>query len=193
MTHWQLAVSITLATLAAGAGEPAPSPYAGMEERPIKALSPGEVESYRAGHGMGYAMAAELNSYPGPKHVLELAGELQLSEEQLATTRAAFDSMHAEAVRLGAEIVERERTLDRSFAEGTITEIALRDAVAELGRLQGELRFVHLRAHLEMRGLLALHQVHTYDRLRGYGAGHDPSRHQGRHGHGQASGHGEQG
>ena len=31
---------------------------------------------------MGLALAGELNGYPGPKHVLELAAELDLSEDQ---------------------------------------------------------------------------------------------------------------
>ena len=37
---------------------------------------------------MGLALAAELNGYPGPSHVLELADKLELSAEQ----RAAFTS-----------------------------------------------------------------------------------------------------
>jgi hypothetical protein len=62
------------------------SPYRGEEVRNIKALSEQEIEAYLSGQGMGYAKAAELNSYPGPKHVLELARELGLTpaqEEQL--------------------------------------------------------------------------------------------------------------
>ena len=33
----------------------------------------------RAGRGMGLALAAELNGYPGPAHVLELADKLDLA------------------------------------------------------------------------------------------------------------------
>jgi hypothetical protein len=68
------------------------SPYAGEEARAIKALSDQEIEAYLSGQGMGYAKAAELNSYPGPKHVLELARELGLTpaqEEQTLTIHAA--------------------------------------------------------------------------------------------------------
>lgn len=68
------------------------SPYRGEEVRNIKALSEQEIEAYLSGQGMGYAKAAELNSYPGPKHVLELARELGLSpaqEEQTLTIHAA--------------------------------------------------------------------------------------------------------
>ena len=57
------------------------SPYAGQEKREIKALSQEDVEGYLTGQGMGFAKAAELNQYPGPKHVLELARELRLEKE----------------------------------------------------------------------------------------------------------------
>jgi hypothetical protein len=60
----------------------APSPYAGQERRSIKALSDNEVRDLAEGRGMGLARAAELNSFPGPMHVLELANELGLSEAQ---------------------------------------------------------------------------------------------------------------
>jgi hypothetical protein len=59
------------------------SPYAGEEQRVIKSLSPEEIESLKAGAGMGFAKLAELNGFPGPKHVLELAGRLELSPTQL--------------------------------------------------------------------------------------------------------------
>ena len=42
----------------------------------VNALSPDEVQQYLAGAGMGYAKAAELNHFPGPMHVLELADKL---------------------------------------------------------------------------------------------------------------------
>ncbi|MDL1878575.1 hypothetical protein FBQ85_25940, partial [Cytophagia bacterium CHB2] len=52
------------------------SPYAGEESREIKSLSPQEIRMYLEGHGMGLAKAAELNHYPGPRHVMELAKQL---------------------------------------------------------------------------------------------------------------------
>ena len=62
----------------------AASPYAGLETREIKALSPEQIEDLRAGRGMGLALAAELNGYPGPVHVIELVAPLALSEAQRA-------------------------------------------------------------------------------------------------------------
>jgi hypothetical protein len=41
----------------------------GMQSRPIKALSDQQVSDLRAGRGMGLALAAELNGYPGPSPI----------------------------------------------------------------------------------------------------------------------------
>src|SRR5260221_8240117 len=104
----------------AGAADGAQSPYAGQQSRAIKALSDEEVAALRNGEGMGLAKAAELNGYPGPRHALDLAGELGLSEVQLRQVRAVYDRMSAAAQALGAALVEREATLHRLFAPGEI-------------------------------------------------------------------------
>ena len=61
-------------------------PYAGLESRAIKALAPSEVEDLRQGNGMGMALPAELNGYPGPRHVLDLAEELNLTRHPVSYT-----------------------------------------------------------------------------------------------------------
>lgn len=151
---------------------PAPSAYTGQETREIKALSAQQVEDLRAGRGMGLAMAAELNHYPGPKHVLELAKELELGAETTARVQASFDRMSAAAKRLGAAILDAEARLDALFRDERVTPESLRAATAEIARLQGELRNAHLAAHVETRTLLSVHQRHTYDRQRGYAGAH---------------------
>lgn len=92
-------------------------PYPRLPERPIKALSPEQVAAYRAGDGMGQALAAELNGYPGPRHVLELVDSLALSADRRAAVQAVFDRMHARAVEFGAAIIAAEAGLDSAFAE----------------------------------------------------------------------------
>jgi hypothetical protein len=70
------------AALLAGLGSAyAQSPYAVQESHEIKALSPHEISDLLAGNGMGLAKAAELNRYPGPRHVPELAAQLQLTAD----------------------------------------------------------------------------------------------------------------
>jgi Spy/CpxP family protein refolding chaperone len=161
------------------AGASAQSPYVGQETREIKALSPQEIADYLSGTGMGLAKAAELNGYPGPAHVLELATQLALTEEQRVKTRALFQKMRADAVALGRAIVEEERVLDRLFASRTITAARLESALARIGRLQSQLRQVHLEAHLEQTALLTPQQIAKYNELRGYRA----SAHRGHGGH----------
>jgi Spy/CpxP family protein refolding chaperone len=147
------------------------SPYTGQEQREIKALSASDIKMYLEGHGMGLAKAAELNHYPGPRHVLDLATELKLSHDQFTKTQQAYDKMHAEAVRLGKLIVTKEKHLDSLYAAQKMNETQLRAIVGDIGKLQGELRFTHLNAHLEMKKILSPQQVGRYDELRGYGKG----------------------
>jgi Spy/CpxP family protein refolding chaperone len=148
-----------------------PSPYAGLEWRGIKGLSEQEIGDLRAGRGAGMALPAELNSYPGPRHVLELAAELGLTPEQDAETRRLFARMRSEAVPLGAAVVAREAELERLFASGAADDASLRAIVAEAAKLRGELRFTHLKYHLAMRRLLSPAQVAAYDAARGYASG----------------------
>lgn len=144
------------------------SPYMGLEHREIKALSAEQVAGYLAGDGMGFALPAELNHYPGPKHVLELATVLELASEQRKRTQEIFDVMKEEAQRLGREIVDREKQLDGLFAQGTISQESLDAVVGEIAALQGELRVAHLRAHLEMVATLTEDQIARYEKHRGY-------------------------
>ena len=44
--------------------------YAGLQDRPIKAMAPERVADLLAGRGATLALAAELNHFPGPRHVL---------------------------------------------------------------------------------------------------------------------------
>jgi hypothetical protein len=165
------AAVLVLAPQAAAAQEHDHSTHAGKETREIKALSAEDVQNYLAGEGMGLALAAELNRYPGPRHVLDLAAELRLSERQVTDVRRILEEMKAEAVKLGTEYVARERELDQAFARRTIDEVALRRMTGELGRLTAELRNGHLRAHLRTTALLTHEQIMQYDALRGYAGG----------------------
>jgi len=153
------------------------SPYVGEETRAVKALSSDDIKKYLGGEGMGQAKAAELNHYPGPKHILELGDKIQLTSGQKVKVQREFDTMHEQAVRLGKKIVEKEEALDKLFASGKITEEKLQSTTIDIGRLSGELRGTHLRAHLAMRKLLSDEQVGRYNGLRGYSSGSEHSAH----------------
>ncbi|AHE97231.1 Spy/CpxP family protein refolding chaperone [Thioalkalivibrio paradoxus] len=149
-----------------GAG--AHAPYAGLEERSIKALSEQEIKDLRAGRGMAMALAAELNGYPGPLHTLELARELELTPEQEQRTRQLFAEMQQEAGRLGEKLVDAEEALDRLFREQEATPDSVLKASMEAAELRGQLRATHLLSHLEMMAVLSPEQVERYNTLRGY-------------------------
>jgi hypothetical protein len=183
---------LSLAAITASAAwAQAPSPYAGQQAQSIKALDPAQQGGLLAGQGMGFAEAAELNHYPGPAHVLELATELQLTPEQRTASQAMHARMLAQAKALGARLVEAEATLDRLFASGAASAEAVTTALRQIGSLQAELRGAHLLAHIEQRAVLSAQQVERYDQLRGYGAASaQRPAHQHGHGHGRGSAHG---
>ena len=147
------------------------TPYSGQQHRDIKALSANDIDGYLQGRGMGMAKAAELNHYPGPKHVLELVKPLGLTSEQRQLTQALFNRMKQNASSLGQSLVEKERELNQLFVSGEINSARLDTVLAEIGTLQAKLRYVHLGTHLEQKRILSDEQVSLYDDLRGYGSG----------------------
>ena len=148
-----------------------PSPYSGMETRIVKALSDEQIADLEGGRGMGLALAAELNGYPGPTHVLELAEALTLTSKQAARTRELVGQMKAETIQLGKRLLTEEAELDRLFAERMITTTRLTEMVRSIAEVRGALRAAHLRYHLDMVQLLNPEQVRRYSQLRGYAGG----------------------
>lgn len=172
MKIWPLIASIAFVT-----SVHAQTPYGGMQARSIKALSDQQIADLGDGRGMGLALAAELNGYPGPSHVLELADTLDLSAEQRAEMRRLFDSMKAEAMLLGAKLIEQEADLDRQFASRIITPESLKASTAAVAATQGMLRETHLKYHLSTGNILTASQLKKYAELRGYGGGHKHRHH----------------
>ena len=151
----------------AHSGHVVQSSYAGKEQREIKALSDEQIADLRAGRGMSLALPAELNGYPGPGHVLELAGPLELTPDQRARTQSPFGAMKREAVALGERLIESERRLDALFADGVGTPETVIAATTEAALLHGQLRALHLEYHLDLRIVLTAKQITRYNDLRG--------------------------
>lgn len=79
------------------------SKYVGEEKRKIKSLSEQDIEALQKGTGGvfgGLATLAELNGYPGPRHVLDLETDLQLSEQQKNEINLIYNDMNANAKKL---------------------------------------------------------------------------------------------
>lgn len=159
----------------------AQSSYVDEQGRQIKALSAERVAGLKAGRGLGYAKAAELNGYPGPKHVLELADDLDLDADQLRRTEALHETMLESAGELGQDLISVEAELEEAFAEEAISRQRLVELVSRSARIEGQIRLIHLQAHLEQLELLDDEQVAEYMRLRGYGKKTGGDRHQHRH------------
>ena len=106
--------------------------YAGWQARPIGALAPDKVEDLLAGRGAGYAVAAELNYYPGPVHVLQLTSELGLTPEQESVVQDIFAGMRKEAQTLGRVLVDREAELDQASRQGSVMKPSLNDLTGQI-------------------------------------------------------------
>ena len=168
MLKMSLAAAACLAALSA-AGQTAP--YAGQQQREVKALSAADVADLLAGQGMGLAKAAELNDYPGPAHVLEHAEMLALSPQQIEATKTLMDRHKTQARQIGAKLVTAERLLDQAFKSGQTDAAKLSNLTMDIGKLQAQLREEHLRTHLEQTAMLSHEQVQRYSVLRGYRTG----------------------
>lgn len=163
------------------------SPYVGQETRQIKSLSPDDIEALQQGSGVvfgGMAKPAELNGFPGPKHTLELASQLNLTLEQKIDVESLFTEMQVSAIELGNKIIIIEQEINDQFTVKTITENALQELLNNSASLYGQLRNIHLKAHLATVEILSQDQVTLYNQLRGYNSddpclsvpeGHDPT------------------
>jgi len=150
-------------------------PYAGMQTRAIKSLSEQQIADLNAGRGMGLALAAELNGYPGPSHAIELSARLGLSPDQVERLQALFSAMKAETIPIGADLIAQERSLNEAFAAQTITLASLESSSQRIGETQGRLRAAHLKYHLSTVAVLRPEQIRRYNELRGYGADAAPN------------------
>ena len=188
MRAWRASVGIGvtlvfagLATASTWAQYPArlthPQPYAGQQNRAISSFSEEELTDLREGRGMGLARPAELNGYPGPAHVLELATELKLTDEQRRSVEAIFSRMKHAAQAAGAEYLEAERAVDAAFRSGRTSPEEIRALVRRADSARAEVRIAHLDAHLETATLLSAEQRHRYAKLRGYEAQPDGQHH----------------
>jgi len=154
---------LLLTALALTAACPAGAQHAGHHQP-----SPAEAraESLRRGQGMGMAMPAERNGYPGPRHVLDLADKLKLTPAQHARTKGLFERMSARAKQLGEELLAAEAELDGLFGERRADAGTRHKAVARVAETEAALKLTHLEAHIEMMALLTPEQVARYVELR---------------------------
>jgi hypothetical protein len=153
----------------------AQQPYAGLQNRTIKTLSEQQIADLNAGRGMGLALAAELNGYPGPIHAIELAEQLHLSPDQIGKLKSLFAAMKEETIPLGATLIVQESNLNDDFANHTVTTARLQATTQRIGKTQAMLRAAHLKYHLSTVAILTPEQVTKYNELRGYKEDQSPT------------------
>lgn len=142
--------------------------YGEFAARSVKALSESQIADLRAGRGMGLALSAELNGYPGPSHALDSADRLGLTAAQRERVKALFQTMKAETIPLGELLIRQETELDMLFASKRVSSASLEASTAAIGTTQGMLRAAHLRRHLAIMEVLTPEQVRLYGEIRGY-------------------------
>ena len=82
--------------------------------------------------------------------------------------QAIYEEMKAQAVAKGESILAAERHLAALFSSGRPSAAEVTRVTGHLGAMQGELRAIHLLAHIEAARELSPEQVENYQRLRGY-------------------------
>lgn len=127
---------------------------------------PADRELLENGSGAGMAAYADPADFPGPRHILDLADTLALTENQIKQIEAISDDMGAQARALGIRIIEQEELLESLFRNGNAGEEETRNIATSIGTLRGRLRAVYLTAHIEARDVLTAGQRQLYTELR---------------------------
>jgi Spy/CpxP family protein refolding chaperone len=144
------------------------NPYQGQQNRAITSLSSEDVQALQNGEGWGLAKPAEFNGVPGPAHLLELADEIGLSEQQKQQVTKLFDDMKAQAIALGNEYIASEKAIDDYFRSGQFSDRLLRERVDQAEQNRANLRFLHLSYHHKTLDVVTPEQIAQYNALRGY-------------------------
>lgn len=124
-----------------------------------------EQQAIERGEGFGMALAADKNGYPGPKHVLDMKKELNLTPAQEAAMQKLFADMKAKALAKGKDVLLAEKRLEEYFAQGK-SEDELREETYRVASLRAELRWVHLATHLAAKKILTAQQIAAYQKMR---------------------------
>ena len=125
----------------------------------LSGVSEQEKEMLLKGGGLGAGMIAMTNGYPGPKHVLEMGDELELTAAQRESIGTIYGKVKAESVKLGTELVEKDEALAALFTSGSVSTKDVEKRSREIGELQGRLRAAHLNAHVQTHAELTPAQL----------------------------------
>ena len=121
----------------------------------LSALSKEDLKGLRRGHGTPFgdmAKAAELNGFPGPRHVLDLKRN-GLTSKQVSEIEEIYRKMNLLYIKVGAELVAKA-FMDREFKEKRVNSKSLKKMIQSSAVKYSELRYIQLVAHLETAKIL---------------------------------------
>ncbi len=139
----------------------------GMGGGMLGGVSAQEKEALLKGAGLGAGMIAMMNGYPGPKHVLEMGDELELTAAQRESIGTIYGKVKAESVKYGTELVEKDEELAALFTSGSVSTDKVEKLSRDIGELQGRVRAAHLNAHVETFEALTPAQRETLSSMQG--------------------------
>jgi Spy/CpxP family protein refolding chaperone len=116
-------------------------------------------------------MVAEMNGLPGPRHVLDAAASLSLTDTQISAVQEVFNAMHATALPAGERFLAAQEALEADLRAGQVTSETLRSRLSGVEQLRTELALVHITAHLRTAAILTPEQRARYDIVRGHHQG----------------------
>ena len=128
---------------------------------------PPDREVLEKGEGGGMVSYAGINGYPGPRRILEMESKLYLSEEQQKDIQALCDGVQESAREKGDAIIKKEEQLESMFRSGKANESDVKKLSGEIAQLRGELRALHMIAHIEARKILTKEQLAVCNPERG--------------------------
>jgi len=125
-------------------------------------LTKEEVNAYLTGGSLDFDRVAEINHFPNPKRVLEIKNLLTLTRVQNNRSTISYKLMRKYAIKAGRKIVRKENQLNYLFQQPNVDLHAVKKLVSEIATLKGELRFTHLKAHVNQESYLTDEQITTY-------------------------------
>ena len=129
--------------------------------------NPPDRDGLLKGLGMGLASIAEMNNFPGPKHILDAKDDLLLTRDQVKKIEALDKLVASAAIQKGTDVVQAEDELEKLFENPSVSEKTVRSKLEEIGKLRADLRFIHLQAHLRMKQILTPEQIKKYAEIKG--------------------------
>lgn len=133
----------------------------------IRSLPGRDIVALAGGEGGGLAKIADLNGYPGPRHVLDMDAHLNLTTRQREQLRQVMSTMEADAKEVATRYLSALAQLEEDTRQGSLSGDQFLKRYRAVEALRTELGAVHLITHFKTKDLLTPAQVATYYKPQG--------------------------